>query len=100
MRIPKLKSPAGGTLSSVRAAVRGGADEVYVGVGTGLAPLGRTTLFTPTLGLRPQGYCYPVPKVLRALEYCRKHDVELQVTMNNHYSAPMLDIARRIAAEL
>lgn len=51
---PRLKSPAGGTLASVKAALDRGAHEVDVGVRL-TRPV---SAFTPTLGLRGQGYCF------------------------------------------
>jgi collagenase-like PrtC family protease len=93
VRVPRLKSPAGGTLASVRAAVDNGADEVYVGVrlGAGSPP------FLCTLGLRGQGYCYGPDEVHEAAEYCRGHGVDLYVCLNNHYSERMFKQAQDAA---
>ena len=98
-KIPLLKSPAGGTLSAVRAAVDYGADEVYVGVRLG-PPQRYATPFTPTLGLRPQAYCYTVEKVGRALEYCTRHDVKMHLALNNNFTTGMYELAQQAADEM
>lgn len=96
VRIASLVCPAGGSLDSVRAAVDHGADEVYIGVKVEEVPNSRA----PELGLRGQGWCYTLEQAGAALDYCRAHDVRLEVAFNNRYSDAQLEHALSAASRL
>lgn len=95
-KVASLVCPAGGTLESVHGAVDFGANEVFIGVKVEDVPNRRA----PELGLRGQGWCYTLDEAALALEYCRKHDVRLEVAFNNRYSEPQLENALFAAAKL
>lgn len=83
--VPRLKSPAGGSMATVHAAVDYGADEVYLGVRLG--PVAHP--FICTLGLRGQGISFSPDEVHAAHQYCSKHGVDVHVCLNNHFSERM-----------
>jgi putative protease len=100
VKIPLLKSPAGGTLESVHAAVDSGADEVYLGVHIPTPDIPYATPFTCVLGLRGQGYCFSVEQVAEADAYCRKHGASLQVALNNNFSESLYPSALEAVRQL